>query len=259
MRGNDVLVITERDRKLFDALGMLRVVDRQQARTITGRVDVSVSTTNTRLKKLVDAGLLNRFFIGTAAGGVKALYALNSKSAALVSDSARPLNRRRDSVLISDPFVQHQLAVNDVLIPVKFLPVPSPDVHLVRMAVFSQVLSRATPLIPDGYLELANPAGIHPMFCEVDLGTEPQRTWATKARLYLQLATTGEYEQLFRQSRFRVLVIADSERRLLHIRRTVATQTSKIFFFSTLTTIRRAGLLASHWLRPEGEGRQALL
>lgn len=259
MRGNDVLVITERDRRLFDALAKFRVVDRQQARDITGRAEVSVSTTNARLKKLVDGGLLNRFFIGTAAGGVKALYALTANSIAFASESARPLNRRRDSVLISDPFVQHQLAVNDVLIPLKYLPLPYSDLHLTRLAVFSEVLTKATPLVPDGYMEVTSPNGIHAMFCEVDLGTEPQRTWATKVRLYLQLAMTGEFEQFFRQPRFRVLVIADSERRLLNIRRTVAQQTSKIFFFSTLSSIRRAGLFASHWLRPEGEGRQTLL
>ncbi len=97
------------------------------------------------------------------------------------------------------------------------------------------------------------------MFCEVDRGTESQKIWTKKVELYLRLATSGEFQRLFSNQRFRVLVVADSERRLLQIRQTVARQTVKIFWFSTLKTINRDGLFAAHWLRPAGDSRVSLL
>ena len=259
MTGNSVCAISKSDRLLFEALLVCRVVDRDQAREITGRKEVSVSTSNARLVKLVRAGFLKRFFIATEHGGVKALYSLTRRSAALIQAPYRPIQRKADSVLISDQFVQHQLALNSVYVQVKFRPLPRQDTEFVRWIKFTGPLSEATPIIPDGYFELRTPIGIQPMFCEVDLGTEAQSIWTKKTQLYLKLASTGEFERLFQQKRFRVLVIAGSERRLLQLRKTVARLTTKVFWFSTLNAINRDGLLAAHWLRPVGDDRLSLL
>jgi hypothetical protein len=97
------------------------------------------------------------------------------------------------------------------------------------------------------------------MFCEVDRGSEPLKTWKKKTELYLKLAISGEFEKLFGQSRFRVLVITFSERRLRNIRRTVAKQTDKIFWFSTFDNINREGLWSSIWLRPSGDSELSLV
>jgi len=56
------------------------------------------------------------------------------------------------------------------------------------------------------------------MFVEVDLGTETNRVWRKKVRMYLQLALSGQFHREFHQSQFRVLVIAPSGRRLEGIR-----------------------------------------
>ena len=97
------------------------------------------------------------------------------------------------------------------------------------------------------------------MFCEVDRGTESQKIWTKKIDLYLKLATSGE---------FRTVCSAEplpcaGDRRLrtapVAVRKTVAQQTSKVFWFSTLKAINREGLFASHWLRPVGDGRFSLL
>ena len=258
MTGNSACTITNGDRMLFEALVTCRVIDRDQAREITGRKEVSVSTSNARLVKLVRAGFLRRFFIATEKGGVKALYSLTRRSAALTHASYRPIQRKADSVLISDQFVQHQLALNSVFIQSRFRRLPQ-DTEFMRWIKFTEPLSEAAPLIPDGYFELETPMGIQPMFCEVDHGTEAQSIWTRKTQLYLKLASTGEFERLFRQKRFRVLIIAGSEGRLLQVRKTVARQTTKVFWFSTLNAINRDGLFAAHWLRPMGDDRLSLL
>ena len=55
-------------------------------------------------------------------------------------------------------------------------------------------------------------------FLEVDLGHERGPVWKEKVRNYLQLALSGEFERQFGTNRFRVLVLANSERRLHSIR-----------------------------------------
>lgn len=61
-------------------------------------------------------------------------------------------------------------------------------------------------------------------------------------RNYLDLAVTGNFEREFKQSRFRVLVVADSGRRLDAIRQAVLPLTDKIFWFATIESIRRDGV-----------------
>ncbi|MBA3915516.1 MAG: replication-relaxation family protein, partial [Acidobacteriales bacterium] len=250
---------TTLDKVLFRELAMLRVVDREQASLITGRRNVSVSTCNAWLLKLCRVGLLKRFFIATELGGLKALYSLTAKSAALVSSPLRPLQRSNDSVMISDPFVQHQLAVNAVILQLKCSESPIPDVRFRRWMSFPQSISPAVPLTPDAYIEFAFKETLHPVFCEVDRGTETQTVWKKKIALYIRLAIGGDFPRVFGQERFRVIVVAESERRLAQIRKTVASQTEKIFWFSTLKNINQKGFFASHWLRPAAEASQAFL
>jgi len=97
------------------------------------------------------------------------------------------------------------------------------------------------------------------MFLEVDLGTEPQKRWQRKLEAYLQLAISGDFERLLGQPKFRVLVLANSSRRLSRIRSTVARRTDKIFRFGTFDIVRPENFWTPVWLRPQGETRVSLL
>jgi hypothetical protein len=55
-------------------------------------------------------------------GGSKALYTLSAKSALVAVVNNRPVIRPKESLLVGDPFVNHQLAVNGVHIAVRFTP-----------------------------------------------------------------------------------------------------------------------------------------
>lgn len=260
MTGNEVrVVVTDQDLALLRELAQMRVTDREQAAVVMGRGEVSVSTVNIRLLKLVRARLLNRFFIGTENGGMKSLYALSKKGAALIGRRVRLLSRTRDSVLVGDQFVHHQQLVNSILVELKYRPIPLAGVCFNLWRCFSEPLTGSIRLIPDGYFELTNGTTTYSMFLEVDRGTEPQKTWTRKVQLYLQLAASREFEGLFKQKRFRVLVIAESMRRLLHIRRTVAAHIQKVFWFTTFENIKRDSLFGPYWLRPVGDQKEALL
>lgn len=197
--------------------------------------------------------------MGTQAGGRKALYGLSSKGAGAAGEHGyRPIQRQKDELVVGDRFVEHQLALNSIWIKVQFQSLPE-GYRLVRWISFRVPLCASVPLVPDGYFEVNGPYGMLPMFCEVDRGSEPLKTWKKKTELYLKLAISGEFEKLFGQSRFRVLVITFSERRLRNIRRTVAKQTDKIFWFSTFDNINREGLWSSIWLRPSGDSELSLV
>jgi hypothetical protein len=259
MRGNDHkgVVIQERDRHLLEELAIMRVVDREQASIVANFG--STTRANTRLLALNRAGLLRRFFLGATAGGRKALYALSAQGAAVVGVPVRGPRRRNNEVLIADFFISHQLAVNRIYCALKYGALPTPDTSFGRWISFSEALAEDLRLIPDGYFELKTPTGTMAAFLEVDLGHERLAAWKDKIRKYLQLALSGDCERRFGQSQFRVLVIVNSERRLLSIRKVVRASTQKIFWFTTLESIQCHGFFAPLWLRPDGGERQSLL
>ncbi len=259
MTGNEHhgMVIQERDRHFLRELAVMRVIDREQAKIVAGFG--STTRANVRLLSLTREGLLRRFFLGTTGGGKKALYALSAKGGQLVDLPARGPRRRKDESLATDFFVQHQLIVNQIYCALKYRAVPVAGVTVRRWIAFHQPLTSGLRLIPDGYVELVTPAGIVAMFLEVDLGNESLTVWKEKVRNYLQFAFSGECERQFGQSRFRVLVLVNSERRLLSIRKAVAASTDKIFWFASLESIARDGFFAPVWLRPKGEERSPLI
>jgi len=259
MPGNNAcaIVLTERDRLLLEELAIGKVIDREQAKKIARFK--STTRANDRLLKLTRAGFLRRFFLGTRAGGTKAIYSLSVKGAQAVQIEGRLIKRKNNSLLVGDLFVEHQLSVNSIWIASKFTPIPVPDVQFARWLTFPTALSKSTPVMPDGYFELRSTSGTYCLFCEVDRGTESLKVWSRKASLYLQLAASGEFQVLFKQSRFRVLVAVSSERRLNTIRRAVRLQTEKIFWFATLEDINQKGLFAPIWTRPAGEQKGPLL
>jgi hypothetical protein len=259
MTGNERhgMVIQERDRHLLRELSVMRVIDREQTKIVAGFG--STTRANARLLLLTRAGLLRRFFLGTTGGGKKALYALSAKGAQLVDVPERGPRRRKDESLATDVFVQHQFIVNAVYCALKYRTAPVAGVTCRRWIAFHQPLTSGLRLIPDGYVELTTPEGIVGMFLEVDLGNESLAVWKEKVRNYLQFALSGEYERRFGQSRFRVLVLLNSERRLLSIRKAVSATTDKIFWFASLESVHRDGFFAPVWLRPKGEERLPLI
>jgi Replication-relaxation len=257
MSGNNRgLVLQLRDRRLLEELAVMRVVDREQAKVVAGFG--STTRVNARLLRLAQAGLLKRFFTGTTVGGAKALYALSLKGARAVGVPLRGPQRRRDEAIIADFFIEHQLAINEVYCRLKFRTCP-PGVSFRRWLTFSEPVAQGLRLIPDGYVEVGTPGGIVGAFLEVDLGTESLTVWKEKVRQYLQLAVSGEFKQRFGEERFRVLVIAHSERRLHSIRQTVATTTDKLFWFGDQKTIQDKDFFGSVWFRPKGNSQEPLI
>ncbi len=250
-------MVTERDRELLRTLAVARVLDAAQVQLVGGFS--SLRRTNRRLLKLVCAGLLKRWFLAATGGGQKAIYGLSLQGATLIGEPrARVVRLKQDSLITHSEFLAHQQAVNAVFLLARFQPLPS-GLSCRKWLNFREAFSPAIPLMPDGYFEIDQGELIHPMFLEVDLGTERAQVWRRKVELYLKFAIGGEFERLFRLKRFRVLVLLPSERRLEAVRRTVAKRTEKLFWFATQDQVATQGLAASLWLRPVGTERMPLV
>jgi hypothetical protein len=251
------IVIQERDRRLLRELSLLRVMDREQVKIVGGFG--STTRANLRLLTLTRAGLLRRFFFGTVAGGRKAIYALSLKGAALVDVPLRGPRRRQDEVLVADFFVTHQLLINEIHCLVKYQPIPFEGAKFARWQSFHEPLLTGNSLTPDGYCEIATQKTSLAAFLEVDLGNESGSVWKTKVQAYVRYAVSEKFAEQFGKSRFRVLAVTNSERRMHALRRATLTVTDKIFWFTTLGSVKREGFWSPIWLRVKGSDRQSLL
>lgn len=251
------IVLQNRDRHLLAELGTMRIIDREMTKVVAGFG--STTRANTRLLRLTRAGLLRRFFVGSIGAGRKAIYTLSPKGAELVSAAMEGINRGSGRLVVGDRFIDHQTGINEIYLSLKYRPNPDPAVHLRRWLTFRRPLSDAIKLTPDGYFEIQAGEQIRGMFLEIDLGTEALALWQQKTAYYLQLAISGEFQKIFHRPQFRVLVVAASDRRIQHLRATIARQTEKIFWFTTFHSIHCHGPFAPIWLRPVGDQPLALL
>jgi hypothetical protein len=251
MAGNRGFIVQPRDLMLLRELAVLRVADCGQIKVVAGFG--STGRANTRLLQLVRAGLLRRFFLGSG-GGRKALYALSQKGAHLADVPYRGPRRGKDEVLVADYFIGHQLAVNRVYCALKFGSLPV-GLSFVRWITFEAPFTSSLGLIPDGYVEFRTSTRTIACFLEVDLGHESLAIWEKKVKNYLSLALSGDFKKRFGHDQFRVLVLANSMRRLQSIRKAVRPVTEKVLWFATLDS----DFFASVWLRPVGETPTSLI
>lgn len=258
MTGNSSgIILQPRDQQLLSTVGHIRLVDREMAQVILNIP--SIRNTNKRLLELTRSGLLSRYFIGTIAGGRKAIYTLSPKGAELAQADYRGIKRRSDETLVGDLFVQHQLEISFFFVALHFQPIPIPAVRLIRWLTFYEPPVKSSKLIPDAYFELHTPSGTRSMFLEVDRGTETLRIWERKVREYLQLAVSGDFTRTFGGQQFRALVVTTSERRLQNIRDVVSKSTDKVFWLSTFARTRAEGLWSAIWRRPTGNQDHSLV
>jgi len=239
--GPEALVIQRRDLLILRSLGTLRILDRVQIEQLAGFH--SISRVNVRLSKLRKAGLIYRYYTATSTGGRRSVYSLSKRGALEVHAPSAPLKWRRDSFVLGNAFVAHQLGLNDLII--------AASGEGIRWQRPSSILSPTIRLIPDAYIA----DGERSFFVELDLGSESLSVWTEKTSAYVKLAVTGEFRNVIPHSQFAVMVVADDDSRLETLRRHISKQTQKLFWFSTLDTIKRQGFWSASWLRATGEIR----
>jgi hypothetical protein len=243
------MVLQERDMQLLRELAVMRLVDREQAKVV-GSFGCT-SRVNRRLLALTKEGFLKRFFLATTGGGRRAIYCLSPLGAKTAQVPCRSPRRRNEEVVTVDFFVFHQLGVNGIYCALKHQPIPIVGAKFVRWVDFHEPIGPRESLIPDGYAEISAPTKTVATFVEFDLGHESLSVWKAKMHRYYRYAVSGDFELVFNQPQFRVLVVTNSERRLENLRKTAFAVTDKIFWFTTVDSIQKQGLWSPIWLRPK--------
>lgn len=256
MAGNDgkLVILQERDMRLMRELGIMRVIDRDQAKVVAGFG--STTRANTRLLALTQAGFLHRYFWGSVGGARKSLYSLSPRGAALAGVPHRRPRRGQDQVIATDSLSAHQLEVNEIYCTVKYQPLPI-GTKFIRWVGFQEPVYGT--LIPDGYAEIEAIGKLLALFFEIDRGTEGREVWRAKVQAYLTYAASGQFAKQFGQPQFRTLAVVNSESRLTALRVATAALTDKILRFATTERVRRETFWGTIWQKPKGDERQALL
>lgn len=217
--------VTPAKQALLIALGRYFYLTAKQATRLL-YAEASLTRVQTLCKELADDGFVERLFLPRPSphGRAPTVYALGrlgrAHLAALGIDvpvRLRPAEERAHSYL----FLDHTLAVNDVLIAAELLARRVPQIAIAKMlhertlrqtpVTVTTAGGRPTTVIPDGWLDLrvAFPDGID-RYCiafEIDRGTTEQRAFRRKIRNLVAYAD-GPYEDAFGTDLLTIAIVA---------------------------------------------------
>lgn len=237
------VILQIRDRKILSLLETLRVASREQITSLCGFG--SATRANTRLSQLVRAKYLARDFIGTIKGGRLAIYFIPHHG---------PTSKRGPAGF--EAAVVHELELGQLYL--MFHQDAQRQGRFIRWRRVDSQLG-TSGIIPDALIEVDAQKGSKTLLFEFDRATEGTQTWRTKTIKYLDLARRPDLSRLIGNERFAVLVVVPTAKRLAQVCAAIASQTTKIFWISTIEAIKRDGLFGPIWLRPASAEKLSLL
>ncbi len=211
------------DLKIIGALRVLSCSSAQQLLRLLGYSPASLTYVQMRLKRLADAGYLERHYLPrpSRAGSAPLLYRLTRKSIPLLQDQGLELPYRlRPSEASAHGYLHlmHTLEVNDVLIAATVLARETPGLELSRIVheralqtnpITVTVAGETQQVIPDGFLDLRFGQEQYCLLLELDRGTHGQQAWKRKVRGFIGLAD-GPYERVFGTTSLTFMVLTTS-------------------------------------------------
>lgn len=272
--------LTERDHDVLDALADYRFLSAPQAAAL---FFPSTPSAGRRLRELAQAGLAVTVFMPVRPWDrtTRTLYALSGRGARHLAPrhhgiTPKHLTTREQR---SGLFLAHTLARNDVRIVLENLTRLRPDFSLlawhqapedVHSSAVIRVGVRAVarvPAVPDG-VALCRVAGeCQVLAIEIDMGTVPLTRMARRYRAYWKAWRGGTPRIRYGPVPYRVLTVANSDKRAETLRKTAARAPehgrpgSRLFWFATLDDFNiedpkrllTARFTVAHPQEPEGQ------
>jgi hypothetical protein len=234
----DRVVLNERDVEIILAAYSHRWLSREQLRHLVALPNVG--RTNDRLRKLWNAGLLQRLRAGTVGFGLQPIYAADLASVELIAahsgiSEEQVRLRIREDARASAILLPHDLEVNDLRIALTLAIRSRPDLGLDLWHNAAECFDAYAPgaaLRPDGYFRVWSADLLHAYFVEVDRGTTDLSRWQQKVARYRDYRESGRYTEVYGLQRFRVLVTAPAPGRLAHLRSATRAVTDRGFWFA---------------------------
>lgn len=274
-------VIAPADLRVLAAVGrFVYLTARQVARRLYA--ETSLSYVQARLKRLADAGYLERRFLPrpTRSGSAPIVYAVSRQGTrALVECGQSPATALR-AAGASYLFFAHTLALNDLLIAIERWCCHQPRLELLEWRherllrhqplVVCLADGRSATVIPDAWINLRVDRRLQICYLvELDRGTTGQAAWRRKVAALLA-AASGPYQARFRTRSLTILVLATpgARRRDALLRWTEAELTAQgrgddadLFRFSgePASIVTPPDLVQNaSWIRPFGGAWQSL-
>ena len=255
------VILTERDIELFGALWSFGVLTRNQ---IQQYFDWKcVSDINRRLRKLFDAGYLDRRFLARQFGTTPAVYVLGNESTTIVAKEKKLdlslVNRRRYRFRnLSDNLLPHELLISEFgcLLENVFRRYAGSELHDWKndeeiagiCNTIEEVADRA--LKPDAYGVYHLNKTLFNFFLEADLGTEPLSRIKYKVELYRSFKTSGLFERNFGRQAFRLIFITTSGIRARNISQAIPATDDLKIFIGNIDAVRSDPIFAPVWMIP---------
>jgi len=258
------IALTQRDKAIILFVYENRFLRRDQIQRLFFR-DTSLPACNMRLKKLYEHRFLDRLFKPVAVGSSQAVYALDKRGAQLVASMLElPLssvNWSRDHNRVEFLFMEHTLAVSEFNVALTIGLAKRPNLKNIFYKRGDKSLITRLPdpegkkkyliVSPDAFLGIEDFGGKSYFFLEADMGTETLSRFGDKIIAYKHFWKSGKYTEVYGFKNFRVLTIAESDRRLDNlIDATRKAGGKNMFLFTTFTEINRQTPLDRIWLSP---------
>lgn len=227
-----------------------------------------VTRINHLLRRLWDHGFLHRLKAITVGGGMQPVYVVGPAGVGLVVahnglPSSEIRSRIREDARAGAVLLPHDLEVNDLRIALTHAierQTGTPlDCWLTADRCYD-VPSRTEVVRPDGYFRILSHDVLSSFFLELDRGSTTLTRWSQKVARYIQYRESGNYARRYGLERFRVLVMAPSERRLQELRAATAEFTDRSFWFGlTSDLISDADPYREVWRPVASDGFRSLI
>lgn len=263
------VILTERDTELFEALYSHGVMTRTHIQTY---LDWDcVSDINRRLRKLYDAGFVDRRFLTRKFGPTPAVYMLGNEAVKLLGKQKdfkkADLNRRRYRFKkLSDNLLPHELLITDFACLLKSTLRRYSGCGLYKWECDEEIVDRCNiieggadvELKPDAYGSYHLHKTLFNFFLEADLGTESLSRIQKKVELYRSFKASGLFSDNFNKQAFRLFIVTNSGVRVRNISQSLPAVEDLKIYIANIEAIRIDPFLAPVWLMAGNARAQSL-
>lgn len=250
--------LTSRDEAVIEAIYRYRVLDTKQIKQLFF-ANVGRRVAERRLERLFDHEYLvrrrpppNANILNPMASAI--LYLLGKRgNQFLLSNGYDEVRWNPRHNTVGYEHLEHLMAINNVRIAVEIACHDSEiyqldkwidDTTLKQNSEYVRLsgLRKPVAVIPDGYFRLTLPDGDVHFFLELDRANMESKRIKRKVRAYL--AYRGQAERRFGSSKFRVLFVTTSQKRLLNMKKATEDAKGKTrFWFTTIEDLSSNSVL----------------
>ncbi len=266
--------LTARDVSIILSVYENRFLKRDQIQRLHF-ADASRIACTLRIKKLYEHKFLDRFEkpVIRGNGSQQMIYALNRRGADVVAATLEidrhKVKWNRANNYVEFLFLEHTLGISEFRVCLdvaladrseELIFYQRGDRSHLRRINMTGAKKKYFVVAPDAFFGIESGRGKHVFFLEVDMGTEPLSRFAEKIVAYKRYWKSHQYTEEYGFNHFRVLTVAESERRLINlIKATGKAGGQRMFLFTTFGTIHAQSPLGSIWLSPTTSSPTSML